>query len=379
MRSSHVKHSVIAALACGAGACGGGNAPRVDATSAVADAARADAATIDAHHGDAMVDAPQIDAHVDATVDAAVDAPQIDAQVATTVDAHVDATVLAHVDATVDAHVDAGPPDASPPCGTLGFSAPVLIGAVNNDGAFQHSAIMSPDQLELIFLRQHLNGRSDILHSTRASTNDDWSSPSLIFDSIATPPMSLAANSTKLYTFFNSVSGKTTRASQSASFVSPSGVSDPSNNLGFFISADDSHMYMVHTMGGSSPSSYGLSVGDWNGSSASSIVAIPGFEDSDGFISAPVVNSAETWLFFESDNFGGDGGEGGGDIWASSRASTSDAWIAPFRVDGVNTDGSDNVTWASDNGCEILITSLGMPPGHSFGAYIYDVRRGNGL
>ena len=96
--------------------------------------------------------------------------------------------------------------------------------------------------------------------------------------------------------------------------------------------------------------------GPWNGTSTTGTTVIDGIDDtadSFSYTFTPVVNSTQTWMYLMSDR---PGSVGAGDVWASSRATTTEAWGTPVHISEMSTANDDTPTWVSGDGCEVLVT-----------------------
>lgn len=251
-----------------------------------------------------------------------------------------------------DAGNDVG---ASPPEGRcdplLPFAAPELMTAFDPTDNFVKGAILSPDQLEVFYLR-YKGSEWDLRHARRATRTDPWG---VVETMPATPSpdgaLSLTAAGLKLYYWTIDSNYRATRASTGSSFGTPAVFDVASAPMPFVVAADDmAYFSKIEGDGASdrvlkrgSVTTFGFS----SGAVTVPIPHVPGTRDD-----RPILNTRETVMYFTSDR---PGGKGLADVWVSRRASKSDELGAPAHVPELSTDEPDSVTWVSDDECEVFL------------------------
>jgi hypothetical protein len=270
---------------------------------------------------------------------------------------------IAPQDAGRDRNVPGPSADGSPP-GVTGrcnpanpFSPPELMVSFDATTDNVKGAVLSPDELEVFYLR-YVNATSnwELRHARRAAREDD-------FGAIETTPMSptpdgflsLSANGLKLYYWTIDQNFRATRAGSNQVFGTPSSFDVKSGPAPFVVAADDTayfSVYQASDAGGVSQDKV-IKQGTLRTSGFSSISSpVANIHVAGTYDSVPVLDVTERVLYFASNR---PGGKGLADVWVARRASKQLDFGAPLHVPELSTDLPDQVTWVSEDECEVFL------------------------
>lgn len=293
------------------------------------------------------------DARTDAAMDAARDSSSSDAT--------PDSITMDAGDAAPDTAMDAPPDVPDPPL--LPFGAPVELTALNF-GGHDHSASLTGDLLE-VFYESARGAGDDIYTATRATPTSPWSVVTRVDDlSTGDDETSAEVSRDGLTIFFISdrtptlggsdiwMSTRATRGSPWRSPVHLPELSTSANEHNASVSADglsiivqsaltgDSDLYEATRPTVSAPWSVLTPIAGINSSAS----------DAHGHLT-----TGRRILYFASNRAGGSGNR---DLYMATRASPSDPFGAPMRIEELATSGLDDEPWVSDDGRYILFTSV---------------------
>jgi hypothetical protein len=241
------------------------------------------------------------------------------------------------------------------------FDAPELEKGLNDvDGGKAQDAVLTPDELEIFFVRTIPPNVTTLRHGQRSDRTKPWTEAQLAVDSpnpgAPTSGLSIANGGLRLY-FRDS--------GQSSNFYA----ARPAPNLAF----TSSMMFLAPEIqgpmfiGASNESVYGrfrpdsgaetvLGRGTNTGTGATAFQVIPNLHVAGATDERPVLNASETKIYFTSQR----DGELASSIYVATRASKSAEFGAPTRVGELSTFGLENtVTWVSDDDCEVLLNRVG--------------------
>lgn len=256
---------------------------------------------------------------------------------------------------------DAGP--TGPRCNPAKpFGAPVIVPEL--DGAVAtRTAVMTPDELEIFYLRG-ASSTFELRHARRASRNATWSEPqSEVLAPDATYLTAITAGGLKLYYWRtgatldetdNHFATRGTAWGPGTKLIVPSSTRRPT----FPVKNDDGAYYsdLLKKDDGGASGEKGIFRGNMTSTSVFSPQQLDGIHNVKGLDEWPVVNSAETTLYFSSSR---PAGLGGADIHVSTRKDNRSPWTVPMLVAEVSSPSPENPTWVSDDDCVLLIDRLG--------------------
>jgi hypothetical protein len=237
------------------------------------------------------------------------------------------------------------------------FSPPELMVSFDATTDNVKGAVLSPDELEVFFLR-YVNATSswELRHARRAAREDE-------FGAIETMPMSptpdgflsLSANGLKLYYWTIDQNFRATRAGTSQAFGTPSSFDVRSGPAPFVVAADDTAYFSVYQAvdGGGFSQDKVIKQGTLRTSGFSSISSpVANIHVAGAYDGVPVLDVTERVLYFASNR---PGGKGLADVWVARRASKQLDFGAPLHVPELSTDLPDQVTWVSEDECEVFL------------------------
>ncbi|MBX3232143.1 MAG: hypothetical protein KIT84_19490 [Labilithrix sp.] len=249
-------------------------------------------------------------------------------------------------------------PDGGPRCSpTKPFAPPEAIAEL--DGADQtRSAIMSGDELEIFYLRG-LTTPFELRHARRGSATDAWDAPKT--EVMTESPVllgSLTAGALKLY-FYQPIVGSepskvffATRPRRDEPFGAASRVGGIVVNDRYVVSTADDVAYTSRgTTGDGGVLENELLQATVFANSFGTPKQVPGIHAPGARDSRPVVNDGETILVFASAR---PGGPGALDLWMATRASRTDRFSPPFRIDELSSPSAEMPSWISGDGCVVL-------------------------
>jgi hypothetical protein len=229
------------------------------------------------------------------------------------------------------------------------FGAPAPVTELDAEANFTKSAVLSPDELEVFFLRYTGNGGEwDLRHARRTTKDDPWGGP-------VTDPMSpgaqgflsLTAAGKKLYFWNGAHPYRATRSSTLEAFGSPPGEFDVANGPWPFVVAADDVGY-CYKFGDGDLEKF-IHRGSINGTIYSlATTPVPNIHVAGYSDNRPVLNESETALYFGSNR---PGGQGLDDVWVARRASKQEEFGPAVIVRELSSDEPDYVTWIADDDC----------------------------
>jgi hypothetical protein len=284
------------------------------------------------------------------------------------------------VDASEDA-ADEGPiGDAGrPPCDpSMPFLTPVLVPGLNDAPYRQGWPRLSPDELEVYFVRV-APGRSDLdlYRATRSSVAEPFSVP-VPLDELNTPfnelDASITGDGSKLLLESDRDTGygtvyASTRSSPTGSFSSASRLDDIDQSAwtgGPYLLPQGGVFYFNSRVRGDDDI-YRYSEAD---SPRVTLVSTINTFDQESF---PVVTADELTIYFSSDRQDGDA-KGAYDIWMATRASRDQAFDPPVNLHELNTPATDSATWISPDGCRLYV-QRDIDNGQSVALYVVERSR----
>ena len=263
------------------------------------------------------------------------------------------------------------------------FAAPALVPGVNlNTSAVEFNPQLTPDELGMYFARSPGRiGGTDLYVTTRSDIRADFSNPTVVanVNGAATNEYhpAVTADGLTLYLSTNqdgAIDGSydvfvATRASRSVDFSRPTVVTALSTAMverGTYVMPDGHALYFSRYDAQSPEAIYRAELGP-TGFSTPHVVEFAG---DFGAVALPVVSPDERTIFFTSGH-----GSADEDIWTATRASASEPFSAPARVNELITVGhSDDAAWISPDGCALYFAS-DRAGGTAFDLYV--ARRGS--
>jgi len=260
---------------------------------------------------------------------------------------------------------DAQDPDATAPGCDLNapFGAPVPLDELNSS-ASETGGALTADQLSIYFATERPGegtvGATDIWVATRSSISDSFGTPSVVAGvntTISELWPTPTGDGTALYINRDTVTTGwdimvATRATATSEFGAPMQIPSLTNQSG---SSDDDNQFVV-------PNHRAIYFRTYRFSNNDIYRAARNDDGTFGFMQpvvmstnlegSAVVTADELTLYYTTNEPSAGMGL---DVFVATRATTADQWGAPQRVDVLNTNGSDHVTWLSPDGCNIYL------------------------
>lgn len=249
-----------------------------------------------------------------------------------------------------------GPTDAPKPvevrCDpTKPFGAPSVVANFDVGTDFVKGAVLTPDELEVYYLRYQGGGVWDLRHARRTTKADAWaSSETFPLDPSPQGFVSLTAGGLKIYFWRTDWNYRASRPSVGSVFGTPAKYDVASGPMAFVVDADDTAYFAKLEEGGADRTIRKASANTSGYSLTSQVVPnlhVPGASDQ-----YPVLNQSETVIYFSSNRAGG---KGLADIYVARRNDKLSDFGTPKHVPEVSTDEPDQVTWVSDDDCELFL------------------------
>lgn len=247
-----------------------------------------------------------------------------------------------------------GPVTPSGRCDPLKpFGSPSLVTELDPEASTTKSAVLSPDELEVFYLRYTGSAAAwDLRHVRRASKDAAWGDPS----TEAIPPgaqgfLALTAAGKKLYFWTIGQNYRAGRANTANVFGTPKSYVSPDAAWTFVVEADDTAYFAKYAEGGAERHIYRAPI-DLNGYAFSQAAQVPNIHVAGASDSRAVLNASETILYFGSNR---PGGRGLDDVWVARRATKQEEFGPGTHVRELSTPDPDYVTWASDDDCVVML------------------------
>lgn len=266
------------------------------------------------------------------------------------------------------ADADAGPKVCTPSMPFLTVTA--LGGTAIASTVLEESPRLSKDELRMYFTRRSFVGDTNAVTyvATRASRTADFENPTALPElngqignggggtsgaALTSDGLRLVFASTRSNNYADDLF-IATRANAGVAFGAPAAldqvnvVNTSTNDATPFLVGDDL-WFSSDRPGGIGQAD--LYVATWNGNTYASASAVAGL-NTNAREFAPVLNDAETVMYFASDR-GGAGTLGNADIFVATRPTATDAWGTPAPVPSASSAGNDAPGWISDDGCRL--------------------------
>ena len=260
----------------------------------------------------------------------------------------------------------------TPPAATLcsnatAWGTPTLLPNVNSTTADRIASLTS-DELTIVFQNSQGSGRdatTNIFLATRAAKTGMFAAPTAIttltggnqnFEpSIASDGLSLywdALNGNNNIVLF-----RATRTAVTAAFAGPTQLPNVSSTtldtLSPVISADGAELFMLRgTPPNGARSIFHALKSGTEFAAPTAVAELPNGVTGD--VDAVALTADRLTLYYTS-SFAG--GLGGYDIWTTTRASTTAAFVAPSLVPTLNSTNRDDVGWVSPDNCRLYMSS----------------------
>lgn len=231
------------------------------------------------------------------------------------------------------------------------FGAPTLVTDFDPEASATKSAVLTPDELEVFYLRYTGSGGNwDLRHARRASNDAPWGS--VVTDPL-TPGaqgfLSITAAGKKLYYWTINQNYRAGRSSTANTFGAPATYNSPNAPWTFIVESDDTAYFAKLAEGGVERFIHRAAF-DSNGYSSST--QVPNVHVTAASDMRPVLNASETLMYFGSNR---PGGRGLDDVWVARRATKQDDFGPGVHVRELSTEDPDYVTWVSDDDCVVML------------------------
>jgi hypothetical protein len=245
---------------------------------------------------------------------------------------------------------------------TKSFGAPVLLPGVNGASHDRWGA-MSRDELTLYFSNIPAMGNdTNIYTAVRASTSDPFSSPTLLpgvnttateeHPSITDDGLTLVADSNAFGNLVDvAIASRSNTASSFGALAPVSGINTSGDEEDVSITGNGLELWFTSNRNGNNR------IFRATRGSTSSTFGTPAevteltTAGSDG---GPVVSADGLEIFYHSDRSGGSSGL---DIWHATRASATGTFGSPVRINELDSDSPELVSWLSADRCRLLFAS----------------------
>ena len=233
------------------------------------------------------------------------------------------------------------------------FGPPELQTDLEPTAGTVRSAVLSPDELEIHYLRYTSAGSLwELRRATRPSRDARWQGATTIEGLSPVAGMSLSAGGLKVHYWTTESNFVASRATLDDHFANPKRFWLPKETQVFVVAADDA-AYLADYVGDAANDKAILRAAmTTNAGGLLTPVEVPNIHVKGALDSQPVTNTDETALYFSSNR---PGGKGLADIWVARRATKLAPFGPPVHVPELSTDTVDGVSWVSDDDCEILI------------------------
>jgi hypothetical protein len=247
-----------------------------------------------------------------------------------------------------------GPITPSGRCDPLkAFGAPTLVTELDPESSTTKSAVLSPDELEVFYLRYTSSGGVwDLRHARRSSKDDPWGTPTT--DAITPSPqgfLALTAAGKKLYYWTIGQNYRAGRASTTGTFGAPATYVAPDDAWTFVVDSDDTAYFAKLAEGGGERFIYRAPI-DSSGYTFSQAKQLENIHVAGASDMRAVLNASETALYFGSNR---PGGRGLDDVWVARRSNKQEEFGPGTHVRELSTPDPDYVTWVSDDDCVVML------------------------
>lgn len=259
-----------------------------------------------------------------------------------------------------DGLIDTAPPRCNP---TATFGVPVAVDALNTPSD-DEGPRLSPDELTLYFSSDRGGGVGsyDIYSSTRASTSEAWSTPSLVAG-VNTAGLerrpTVTADGLTLYAFNGThpnyeiaVAARTSTAASFGALTPIASINSTGDDDTPFVLPDGAAVYFDSDRGGTSFELYRTAN---TGTELEAPEVLTGTNLETAEQDSPVLTPDELTLYFSSDRVGG----GGTDLmFEATRTSVANGFGNPVALN-IDPTGKQIVmpSWVSSDNCVLYFTS----------------------
>lgn len=273
------------------------------------------------------------------------------------VDAAKDATNLPDQVAPDSSSTDGGSDVVTPPACNLAapFGAATAVTSLNTS-VIDGTALLSPDELTVLFMSNRLNAGLNVFTASRANKTAGFGSvaplASLNFAGADTWNVALTGDGLTAYLVTDQGAANNmyvaTRASSLVGFGTPKLMPPPIvSGTQPFVTPDGKALYYTDETTGPKYKITRAALGP-PPTVAAVPISVPSLD-----VGIPVINPTETLIYFSAfdhTNFLSY------DIWTAKRATASDAWSTPTAVTELNTAGFEAPSWVSPDGCALYLT-----------------------
>lgn len=239
---------------------------------------------------------------------------------------------------------------------TVAFGSPTLVTAFDPTADYVKGAILAPGELEVFYLKYNTPVSNwELRHARRSAVDAEWGTVVTI-DLPTTPDgfLSLTASGLKLYYWTADTNFRTTRPSVTVdTFAAPTRYDVASGPRAHFVDADDVAYFAKPEGDGAFETFLKRAPVTTNGFS-SKPTTVPKVHMAGSSDDNPVLNRAETALYFSSNRPGGFSTVVS-DIWVARRPDKQADFGAPVHVPELSTANPDQVTWVSDDECVVFL------------------------
>ncbi|MBX3223860.1 MAG: hypothetical protein KF795_25330 [Labilithrix sp.] len=250
---------------------------------------------------------------------------------------------------------DGGPTPITERCDPIKpFGPPELQTELEPTAGTVRSAVMSPDELELHYLKYtSATSKWELRRVTRPSREAKWSTPTTVDVGEAVSGMSIAAGGLKAYWWTLESNFVASRPDVDTTFASPKTFWLAKKPQLFVVASNDAAYYAEYVGDGSAVDKIIMRAA-MNGNASGLLTGspVPNLHANGALDGQPVLNKDETALYFSSNRAGG---KGLADVWVARRGSKLDPFGPPVHVPELSSETVDGVSWVSDDDCEILL------------------------
>ena len=272
-------------------------------------------------------------------------------------DAPKDVTSLPDQVAPDSSSTDSGSDVVIPPACNLAapFGAAAPLTSLNSS-VIDGSALLSPDELTILFTSNRLGAGLNVFTAARANKSAAFGAAaplaSLNFGGADTWNVALTGDGLTAYFVTDQNAADhmyvATRASSLAGFGTPKLMPVPIvSGEQPFVTPDGKALYYTDQLTGPKYQIARAALGA-TPTVAAVPISVPSMD-----VGIPVLNPTETLMYFtvfDHTNFLSY------DIWTAKRATANDAWSAPTAVAELNTSGFEGPSWISPDGCALYFT-----------------------
>lgn len=235
---------------------------------------------------------------------------------------------------------------------TKPFDAPKLVTELDPEASTTKSAVLTPDELEVFYLR-YSTGQSgvwELRHARRGTKDGAWGT--VATDALAPGAqgfLALTAAGKKLYYWTVDQNYRSGRASTTGTFTTGTTYNSPAAPWTFIVESDDTAYFARYVEGGGERLIHRAAFDSYGFNTSETVpnIHVPGAADS-----RPVLNASETVMYFASNR---PGGRGLDDVWVARRASKQEEFGPGTHVRELSTADPDYVTWVSDDDCIVML------------------------